>query len=383
MPVRNPFEALRGDLASRRGDLALAVALTSLAQYEIWRGDSYRGTAWVNAIVVGVMALALTWRRQAPLLLLGMAMSGLTLLGLLFGSSETGSLLLVGIVAVYSAAAHSSHTFIAAGVTWAGALAHDLLDPAVDSLSEALYSSFAFGLVFLLGLAMRFRQRRSERAEARVQTLETDAERARVAGAAERRRIAHELHDVISHSLGVMVLQAGAAEHVLEANPDKARVALRSIRQSGQEAIEEMARLLGLIRDEPNTTVEPQPRLADLDGLVQQARSTGLDVDLGVEGAPRELPAAVELSAYRIVQEGLTNVLKHSGATTAHVVVRYAPSALAVEVADDGSSLTSGPGGGNGLTGMRERVAVFGGQLEAGPSADGGWTLRAILPVER
>ena len=253
----------------------------------------------------------------------------------------------------------------------------------MDGLGEALYSSFAFALVFLLGIAMRVRQRRSESAEARVRTLENESERARLAAAAERRRIAHELHDVVSHSLGVMVLQAGAAEQVLEKEPDKARVALRSIRQSGQEAIDEMARLLGLIRDEAAPTLEPYPRVADLDGLVQQARSTGLDVDLGVEGRPRDLPAALELSAYRVVQEGLTNVLKHATATRAHVVVRYMESALAIEVADDGSPSASGPGGGNGLTGMRERVAVFGGQLEAGRGADGGWTLRAILPADR
>lgn len=383
MPTTGAFQRLRRTLGSRQGDLGLAIALAALAQYEIWRGDGYRGATWVNAIVVGAMAIALAWRRQAPLLVLGIVMGGLGLISLLFGSSETGSLLLIGIVAVYSAAAHSSHPFAAAGIAWAGALSHDLLDPAVDSLGEALYSSFAFALVFLLGLAMRVRQRRSERAEARVEMLETESERRRLATAAERRRIAHELHDVVSHSLGVMVLQAGAAEQVLETSPDKARLALRAIRQSGQEAIDEMARLLGLIRDEPMPTLEPHPRLADLDGLVQQARRTGLDVDFGVEGRPRDLPAALELSAYRVVQEGLTNVLKHAGAATAQVVVRYAESELVVEVADDGSASSSGPGGGNGLMGMRERVAVFGGKLEAGRDADGGWTLRAVLPVER
>jgi signal transduction histidine kinase len=383
MPTSGVFQRLRTTLGSRQGDLALAIALTLLAQYEIWRSDGYRGTTWVNATVVGAMSIALVWRRQAPLLVLGIVMGGLGLLSLLFGSSETGSLLLIGIVAVYSAAAHSAHLFAAAGIAWAGALAHDLLDPAVDSLGEALYSSFAFALVFLVGLAMRVRQRRSERAEARVETLESESERQRLAAAAERRRIAHELHDVVSHSLGVMVLQAGAAEQVLDTSPDKARLALRAIRQSGQEAIDEMARLLGLIRDESAPTLEPYPRLADLDSLIQQARRTGLDVDLGVEGRPRHLPAALELSAYRVVQEGLTNVLKHAGATKAHVVVRYAENELAVEVADDGSASANGPGGGNGLMGMRERVAVFGGNLEAGRGPNGGWTLRAVMPVER
>jgi len=309
-------------------------------------------------------------------------MGGVAVQSVLFGGSETGSLLLVAVVAVYSAAAHALRLVLAAAVAWAGAIVHDAFDPAIDRFTEAIYSSLAFGFVFLFGLAMRVRQSRTAAAETRAQTLEAERKRAREAAAEERRRIAHELHDIVAHSLGVMVLQAGAADQVLETSPERAREALRSIRETGQEAVDEMTRLLGLIR-ERSPGLEPQPTLADVDTLVRTARDTGLDIDLSVEGEPRPLPAGLELSAYRIVQEGITNALKHSGAEQARVAVRYREHELELEIADDGSGSADGRGGGYGLAGIRERVAVFGGRLEAGSRAAGGWTLRAVLPVER
>jgi signal transduction histidine kinase len=383
MRLRSAATHAHKTIGSRQGDAALAILLAVFAEVEVWLGDGYVGPRWANALLVLVMALPLAWRRRAPLVVLAIVMGGLAVQSIAFGGSETGSLLLMSVVAVYSAAAHSSRPLVAAAVGWAGAIVHDVFDPEIDRVTEAIYSSLAFGFVFLFGLAMRVRQSRTAAVEARARTLEAEHERARAGAAAERRRIANELHDIVAHSLGMMVLQAGAAEQVLETSPEKAREALRSIRLTGQEAVDEMARLLGLIRDERSPGLSPQPRLADVDTLVHTARATGLEVELSVEGEPHALPAAVELSAFRVVQEGITNALKHSGAERAQVAIRYREQELEVEVADDGTGSPDGYGGGYGLAGLRERVAVFGGRLEAGRAGDAGWTLRAVLPVDR
>jgi signal transduction histidine kinase len=241
--------------------------------------------------------------------------------------------------------------------------------------------NFAFATVFLapVYLAGRTIRARTERAD------ELEREQSSLADAAaesERRRIARELHDVISHSLGVMILQAGAAEHVLDRDPDRAREVLSSIRETGQEAIGELHTLLAVARGEVESSREPTPSLADLSRLAANARQAGLEVDLVVDGTPRELAAAVELSAYRIVQEGLTNALKHARASTASVHVVYHERELEIEVSDDGDGAVAGGGSRRGLAGISERVSVFGGRFDAGPrQGGGGWTLHAVLPA--
>jgi signal transduction histidine kinase len=363
------------------GDAMLAAGLACFAEAEVWLGDAYRGSTAINAILVLIMALSLARRRREPLVVLMVVMVGLTVQSVAFGSSEAGSLLLISLVSVYSAAAHSSQVVIAAGIGWAGALLHDLADPAIDGVGSALFSSIAFGLVFLFGLGMRYRQSRTSAAEHRAQLLMEERERDRLAAVEERQRIARELHDIVAHGLAVMVVQAGAAEQVLETSPRKARESLQAIRAAGQEAVGEMARLLELIRDESPSAREPHPTLADLEQLVRKTSESGLAVALDVEGRRRTLPAALELSAFRIVQEALTNVLKHADAKHARVVVRYREHQLELEVADDGALTTGGGRGGYGLAGLRERVAIFDGRIDAGRGEDGGWTLHAVLPV--
>jgi signal transduction histidine kinase len=217
--------------------------------------------------------------------------------------------------------------------------------------------------------------------QARTATVERQRDEVGAAAAEdERRRIARELHDIISHSLGVLVLQAGAAEQVLERDPDRAREVLRSIRATGQQAIGEMGTMLAVVRGEAEPSRQPQPTLADVEALVATTRETGLSVDLQIEGTPCELSAALELSAFRIVQEALTNALRHAGQAHVKATVRYAERDLEIEVADDGAGSANGPGTRRGLAGIGERVAVFGGQFEAGPRPEGGWTVRAVLP---
>jgi len=266
----------------------------------------------------------------------------------------------------------------------AGIAVHDSHDPQIRSFSDAIWSTLMLGLSFLVGLGMRARQAQTHALEEQAAVLRKQQEVAGIEAAAEERgRIARELHDIISHSLGVVVLQAGAAEQMLERDPARVREALKAIRSTGLAAIVEMSTLLGLVRGDSVDSRQPQPSLSDLDALIATTRDAGLKVDLAIEGSRRALPAAVELSAFRIVQEGLTNALKHAGAVPTHVIVSYGSAELAVEVTDEGGSASSVPGSGRGLAGIRERVAVFGGRLQAGPRADGGWTVRAAFPIGR
>ena len=227
------------------------------------------------------------------------------------------------------------------------------------------------------------RRQRELALEERADALEREQEqRARAAVAEERQRIARELHDVVAHAISVIVVQARGGRRMLDAEPAEARGAFDTIERTGQEALGEMRRLLGLLREsEDEPALAPQPTLARLEELVQQVRDAGLPVELAIEGEPTELPPGVELSAYRIVQEALTNALKHAGPAHARVTVRYADDNLELEIADDGSgSAGNGDGGGHGLVGIEERVAMLGGELETGEAPSGGYAVRARLP---
>jgi signal transduction histidine kinase len=206
--------------------------------------------------------------------------------------------------------------------------------------------------------------------------------RARAAVADERARIARELHDVVGHSVSVMTVQASGVRRLLRPEQEREREALLIVERTGREALAEMRRMVGVLRrPEEAPALAPQPSLEHVDRLVEQTREAGLPVELRVEGEATELPAGVDLTAYRLVQEGLTNALKHARATRAEVVVNYGDSQIEVMVLDDGSGVGNGDGGGHGLVGMRERVSVYGGELDAGPRPGGGFRLRARLPL--
>ena len=205
--------------------------------------------------------------------------------------------------------------------------------------------------------------------------------------AEERSRIAREMHDVVAHSLSVMVVQAEAAEAMLDVNPERAHRPLAAVQETGREALTDLRRMLGALRaaDDGAPSMAPQPGLAGLDALAEHVREAGLPVEVRIEGEPRPLPAGIDLSAFRIVQEGLTNVLKHAGPARAEVVVLYGEDEIALRVTDDGRGSGSGrENGGHGLVGMRERVAVYGGELTAGPrpAPERGFALAARLPLD-
>jgi signal transduction histidine kinase len=255
-----------------------------------------------------------------------------------------------------------------------------------DPLSSAdafIVTSIIFGIVWTIAFAVSRKFEEADEARERAARAEREREaRARAAVTEERARIARELHDVVGHSVSVMTVQASAVRRLLRPDQKREREALLVVERTGREALAEMRRMVGVLRrPEEAPALAPQPSVEHVDKLIEQAREAGLPVELRVEGDPLPLPAGVDLTAYRLVQEGLTNALKHARAERAEVIVRYEDGAIEVAVSDNGRGRGSDDGGGHGLVGMRERVAVYGGELDAGPGPEGGFRLRAKLPV--
>jgi signal transduction histidine kinase len=252
--------------------------------------------------------------------------------------------------------------------------------------AEVFFIPIDFAVCWFAGFMLRGTADQAQAAEARAIVAERDREAdALRAVVEERTRIARELHDIVGHSVSVMTVQTSGVRRLLRPEQEQEREALLAVERTGREALAEMRRVVGALRDpDGGPALAPQPSLSRIDTLVAHARETGLPVDLEIEGEPVPLPAGVDLTAYRLVQEGLTNSIKHAAADHAEVHVRYDDGHVEIEVSDDGRG-TSGDapsnGGGDGLVGMRERVSIYGGELEAGPRAEGGFRLRARLPV--
>jgi signal transduction histidine kinase len=254
--------------------------------------------------------------------------------------------------------------------------------PGVAS-AELFVIPIDFGISWAAGYALRERAQKAEAAETRAMRAELEREAAaRLAVAEERARIARELHDVVAHAVSVMVLQVGAVRHKLPDAMADDRDALRGVERAGRTALTEMRRLLAAMRrDGDEVEFTPQPGLDGLDALLEEVGRAGLPVELHVDGDPIPLPRGVDLSAYRIVQEGLTNALKHAHASTAGVTVRYRPEELEIEVRDDGLGSTTTDGLGHGLVGVHERVKIYGGEMAAGAASGGGFVLSTRLPI--
>ena len=357
-------------------DAALALVLTVL--YVPGATDD-KGELAQPAAVIIPLALAqtvpLALRRVRPVAVLVITLTAGIALNVGFAGSP---ILPVGVVvSLYTVAARCDRrAAVRAGLLTAATLPLALL-AAADLRVDAVVLPLALTAGgWMLGDNLRTRRGYLAELEAKAVRLEAEREEeARRAVAREQARIARELHDVISHNVSVMVVQAAAGVDVFDAQPTRARSALASIEATGREALAELRRLLGVIRaDDDEAMRPPQPRLEQLVALVEQVRSAGLDVDLAVDGRRRPLAPALDLAAYRVVQEALTNTLKHAGASRARVTIRYRASELAVEVVDDGPGPPIGvlAGSGHGLVGMRERVALVGGAMEARPAPGGG-----------
>jgi signal transduction histidine kinase len=249
--------------------------------------------------------------------------------------------------------------------------------------AELIFIPVDFGISWAAGFALRERAEKAEAAETRAIQAEREREAAaRVAVAEERARIARELHDIVAHAVSVMVLQVGAVRHKLPDDLAEDREALTGVERAGRTALAEMRRLLAAMRrDGEEAEFTPQPGLDGLGSLLEEIGRAGLPVELHVDGEPFPLPRGIDLSAYRIVQEGLTNALKHARASDADVTVRYRPDELEIEVRDNGRGSATTDGLGHGLVGVRERVKIYGGEMSAGTATGGGFVLSTRLPV--
>ena len=364
-------------------DAALAGALAILAGAEILTGQVSGPRAAAVPLAL-LMTLPLAVRRGFPLAVT-VAVSASFLLNWAASVDMYSywASIVVGLVSAYTAAAHlrPRPAVLALACLYAAI--------AVSALGSSglLWGGILIGGAALAGFALRDRRRyASQLAELAYQLQLARDENARAAVAGERTRIARELHDVVAHSVSVMVVQAGAAEEVLGADPGKAREPLRSVQDTGRQALMELRRLLGVLRtDDGAAALAPQPGLDQVSALAAHVREAGVAVELRVDGTRDKVPAGVDLAAYRIVQEALTNVLKHAGASHAVVRVGYRPDAIELEVLDDGHGPLGGghdgTGPGQGLIGMRERASLYGGLVEAQPRTEGGFTVRARLPV--
>jgi signal transduction histidine kinase len=255
--------------------------------------------------------------------------------------------------------------------------------PGAQTASVLVFVPLRFVVAWVAGYALRERSQQAEAAEERAVQAERDREAAaRIAVAEERARIARELHDIVAHAVSVMVLQVGAVRHKLPAELAEDSEALRGVERAGRTALAEMRRLLAAMRrDGEEVEFSPQPGLDGLDSLLDEVGRAGLPVELHVDGKPFALPRGIDLSAYRIVQEGLTNALKHAHASDADVTVRYRPDELKIEVRDNGRGGATGDGFGHGLVGIRERVKIYGGEMSAAAVPEGGFVLSTRLPI--
>jgi signal transduction histidine kinase len=379
----------------RYGDWALALALAVLLEIEVWTIDPSHPPGDVASDVFSsaeravagaaglVLTLSLAWRRRAPLIVLAVAITTSIIANFAAPLDAATTPAVALVVAVYSVGAHAEGLREWIGLAGVGALI--AANAAAEfSLGNLLFIAMILGGAWLGGRAMRYRRERERVLERLTVDLEREREeKARAAVAEERVRIARELHDVVAHAISVIVLQARGARRSLATDPEETRAALDTIEATGSEALAEMRRLLGMLRTyDEDVALAPQPSLRYLDALAAQVREAGLPVELSVEGEPIELPPGVDLSAYRIVQEALTNALKHAGPTSARVVVRYGKDDLELEIADTGAGAVASDGEGHGLVGMRERVSLYGGRLEAGPRDGGGFGVRARLPLD-
>ena len=363
-------------------DAGIALAVTVPGQLEAWTGTfatHRQGSHWAEAAAYGAAGVALAFRRLKPLEVL-LAMSGVMVAEfVVFGSPEGFGVAIPPVIAAYTVAnlEERRRALLGLGAVIGLGLAWNLLDPKNRTLAQHLQGIAWISpwvIAWLVGALVR-----SRRLYVQSQLRERD-ERALTALAEERNRIARELHDVIGHSVSVMTVQASAVRRLMRADQGKERAALETVEATGREALAEMRRMVGVLRSAAGTPdLAPPPTLDQLDRLVENVQQAGLEVRVCTEGDPRPLPPGLDLTAYRLVQEALTNTLKHARATTAVVTVRYRPDVLVLSVRDDGQGAADGAEAGNGLLGMRERVTVYGGNLTAG-SVPGGYELCAELP---
>jgi signal transduction histidine kinase len=360
------------------GGFAVALTISALLATDVG------APRWVVVLASLALSLPLAARRRYPLAVeLVVGAVAVAMAAWLVNGYEGVSPLIPVLIAAYSTAVHARGRAALAG------LAVALVVPGLIALvmgstvwGDYVFPNLILGLGWLAGWLVRSRTELAARLHEEAVRAEDERELlAEIAVADERRRIARELHDIVAHSMSVMVVQAGGARRILDRDPARAADAAAQIERTGREALTEMRRLLGVLGVDAERT--PQPGMDQVDELVGRARAAGLPVELEVEGDRRRLPAGVDLTGYRIVQEALTNTMKHAASAPTSVRVRYGNDALELQIADRGTVAPRLDDPGHGLIGMRERVRVVGGALHAGPRAGGGFDVRARLPLIR
>ena len=366
------------------GVLAFAIMVISIGQAV--------AVGRLFAIPIGVaLGIPVMFRRKHPAAAFaaGVVVGGLQVLaGIRPSTGDVAMMILLYTLAAY-APRRQSVTGLAVCLVGSAVAVALWTPPSLSLPSSLLVAAIMFAgpslLAWTLGDSMRYRRAYYANLEDRAARLERERDaQAQIAVAAERARIARELHDVVAHNVSVMVVQADGASYALDADPERTRQALGAIADTGRQALAEMRRLLGVLRREgAETSLAPLPGVEELAELLDQARAAGLPVDFQVTGEPRPVPSGAALAAYRIVQESLTNTRKHAGPrASATVTLRYCENALMLTIADDGwgaAAITDGAG--HGLTGMRERVSLYGGALTAGSRPGGGFEVTAVLPL--
>jgi signal transduction histidine kinase len=380
------------------------VALGGISLVDIWVLHANNGlhanegvarSRPIETMISLLICTILLWRRRAPVVVLSAVMFVVGVQAVLIDpffrypdelpTFEGFVALLLGFYSL-GAYAEERHAILGGAAAGAVILAVDiprLLSGGV--LPGNIIPAWIFYVVvWFMGWTIHRRQLQAAQLRDLAAQLEVEREKkAQTAVAEERNRIAREMHDVVAHAVSVMVVQSQAAQRLLDGEQSAARQALGSIETTGRQALTEMRRLLGIVRrTDAELDLAPQPSLKRLEDLIEQVREAGLPVELRVEGEASSLPPGVDLSAYRIVQEALTNTLKHAKPSHAKVVIRYRDDELEVEVTDDGAGSGNGVGSKQGMIGMRERVALYGGVLESGKKAGGGYVVRARLPLD-
>ncbi len=377
--ARSGYGRRVGSLIARRWIEALVVALAIGAQLEAWTDPTQVPRAvTIPASLLWTLPLLLHRRFPlgAPAVVFATVAALTALPGDVVGRSVLNSFAVIGAFCVAGAHPSPRRALTGGGLGYLALSVILLVD--IENEDGAVPVFLISAAAWALGRSLADRTRREQELQRRAEQAEREHE---AAALAERARIASELHDVIAHSVSVMTIQAGAARMLLDDDPEKARQPLVAVEETGHQALGEMRRLLGVLRGSAgDAEVAPQPGLAQLDGLLEQVRAAGLTVDVAAEGTARPLPPGIDLTAFRVVQEALTNVLKHGGAARAHVRVCFEPDAVELEITNSGRPPGDGSAG-YGLIGMRQRVAMYAGELDAGPREGGGFRVRARLPL--
>lgn len=375
---------MRSSLRGHGIDSLAAATLAGFAAVEAFVFHATPGPETTAVVVAVLGASALPWRRRAPVPVAAWVGALLAVPPLLDHPADSFTLFVVALLVAYSVGANSTRLvdvgvglgLLTGGSFIATSVAH-------GRFADYCFSAVLYGLAVTDGQVVQRHAKRAAAAAGLASRLDQIHEsQMREALSEERSRIAREMHDVISHSVSLMVIQAGAAEATLASRPAEAQSALSTIQDVGTEAVSELGRLLGVLRHGTlPSSLAPQPGIQQLARLAEASRAAGLDVDVRTVGVERRLPPGVDVAAYRIVQEALTNVRKHAPGSSVTVTVRYGQSDLDVAIDDNGPGLDGQPGVGHGLIGMKERAAIYGGRLTLQPSASGGLSVRVVLPL--